>query len=210
MLRQNDSAAFPHAKRTIVITRGFKSMKKNFLYVGVAVVALGVMSGCATQRDLDAVRTTAETGPERGARRRHHRCRRQCRRGRGQARCDQRPEHRQSCRPGCQRGPGLLRREHGSHRADVPAFHVQVRTGSLQRKGRSLLRPFSLGTRLCEGGHCSASSVPLHRASVYWLATVTLRTGTSVGTPVAAAKIASARGQSISMSWPSAASRSRS
>ncbi len=61
MLRQNDSAAFPHAKRTIVITRGFKSMKKNFLYVGVAVVALGVMSGCATQRDIDAVRTTAET-----------------------------------------------------------------------------------------------------------------------------------------------------
>jgi len=35
-------------------------MKKNFLYVGVAVVALGVMSGCATQKDIDAVRATAE------------------------------------------------------------------------------------------------------------------------------------------------------
>ncbi|MFU8896294.1 MAG: alanine-zipper protein [Gammaproteobacteria bacterium] len=36
-------------------------MKKNFLYAGVAVIALGVMSGCAvSQQDLDAVRTTAE------------------------------------------------------------------------------------------------------------------------------------------------------
>lgn len=34
-------------------------MKKNFLYAGVAVVALGVMSGCATT-DLDGVRATAE------------------------------------------------------------------------------------------------------------------------------------------------------
>jgi murein lipoprotein len=34
-------------------------MKKNFLYVGVAVLALGVMSGCATS-DIDAVRATAE------------------------------------------------------------------------------------------------------------------------------------------------------
>jgi murein lipoprotein len=45
----------------IVITRGFKSMKKNFLYVGVAVIALGVASGCGTPRaDLDGVRSTAE------------------------------------------------------------------------------------------------------------------------------------------------------
>ncbi|HRP35835.1 MAG TPA: Lpp/OprI family alanine-zipper lipoprotein, partial [Gammaproteobacteria bacterium] len=42
-----------------VITRGFKSMKKNFLYAGVAVIALGVMGGCATT-ELDAVRATAE------------------------------------------------------------------------------------------------------------------------------------------------------
>jgi hypothetical protein len=35
-------------------------MKKNFLYVGVAVIALGVMSGCAST-ELEAVRTTAET-----------------------------------------------------------------------------------------------------------------------------------------------------
>ncbi len=36
-------------------------MKKNFLYVGIVVVALGVMSGCATATtDLDAVRATAE------------------------------------------------------------------------------------------------------------------------------------------------------
>lgn len=37
-------------------------MKKNFLYAGVAVVALGVMSGCSaiSQQDLDAVRATAE------------------------------------------------------------------------------------------------------------------------------------------------------
>lgn len=36
-------------------------MKKNFLYAGIAVVALGVMSGCSTtQTDLDAVRATAE------------------------------------------------------------------------------------------------------------------------------------------------------
>ena len=34
-------------------------MKKNFLYAGVAVLALGVVSGCATN-DIDAVRTTAE------------------------------------------------------------------------------------------------------------------------------------------------------
>ncbi|HUG98512.1 MAG TPA: Lpp/OprI family alanine-zipper lipoprotein [Gammaproteobacteria bacterium] len=36
-------------------------MKKNLLYVGVAIVALGVTSGCATNtQDLDAVRATAE------------------------------------------------------------------------------------------------------------------------------------------------------
>jgi murein lipoprotein len=36
-------------------------MKKNFLYVGVAVIALGVASGCGTPRaDLDGVRSTAE------------------------------------------------------------------------------------------------------------------------------------------------------
>jgi len=47
--------------KTTVIIRGLQSMKKNFLYAGVAVVALGVMSGCAvTQQDLDAVRATAE------------------------------------------------------------------------------------------------------------------------------------------------------
>jgi murein lipoprotein len=46
---------------TIVITRGFESMKKNLLSVGVAVIALGVMSGCATNASLEAVRTTAET-----------------------------------------------------------------------------------------------------------------------------------------------------
>ena len=35
-------------------------MKKNFLYVGVAVIALGVMSGCATNATVDAVRATAD------------------------------------------------------------------------------------------------------------------------------------------------------
>ena len=38
-------------------------MKKKFLYAGVAVLAFGVMSGCATtlsEQDLDAVRATAE------------------------------------------------------------------------------------------------------------------------------------------------------
>jgi murein lipoprotein len=60
MSRQNDSAVFPHAK-PIVITRGCKSMKKNFLYVGAAILALGVTSGCAvSKQDLDAVRATAE------------------------------------------------------------------------------------------------------------------------------------------------------
>jgi murein lipoprotein len=36
-------------------------MKKNFLYVGAAVIAFGMMSGCATNNaDLEGVRTTAE------------------------------------------------------------------------------------------------------------------------------------------------------
>lgn len=35
-------------------------MKKNLLYVGVALVALGVTSGCANTQGLDAVRATAE------------------------------------------------------------------------------------------------------------------------------------------------------
>ena len=37
-------------------------MKKNFLYAGVAVIAFGVMSGCAsiTPEELDAVRATAD------------------------------------------------------------------------------------------------------------------------------------------------------
>ena len=37
-------------------------MKKKFLYAGAAILAFGVMSGCATvsQQDLDAVRATAE------------------------------------------------------------------------------------------------------------------------------------------------------
>jgi murein lipoprotein len=51
--------SFTHAK-SIVITRGFKSMKKNFLYVGVAVIALGAMSGCVSSADLDAAKATAE------------------------------------------------------------------------------------------------------------------------------------------------------
>jgi hypothetical protein len=34
-------------------------MNKNFLYAGVAVLALGVASGCATN-DIDGVRATAE------------------------------------------------------------------------------------------------------------------------------------------------------
>jgi|SRR6056297_240100 len=39
-----------------------ESMKKISLYAGLAVIALGVTSGCATitQEELDAVRTTAE------------------------------------------------------------------------------------------------------------------------------------------------------
>jgi len=37
-------------------------MKKNFLYAGAAILALGVTSGCATvtPEELDAVRATAE------------------------------------------------------------------------------------------------------------------------------------------------------
>jgi murein lipoprotein len=36
-------------------------MKKNFLYVGAAVVALGMMTGCATNgTELEGTRTTAE------------------------------------------------------------------------------------------------------------------------------------------------------
>jgi murein lipoprotein len=47
--------------KTKLITRGLQSMNKKFLYVGIAVVSLGVMSGCATQSAVDEVRATAET-----------------------------------------------------------------------------------------------------------------------------------------------------
>lgn len=35
-------------------------MKKNFLYAGVAVIALGVMSGCASTDQIESIRATAE------------------------------------------------------------------------------------------------------------------------------------------------------